>query len=113
MPWSELQGYLTDLLKDRREIAARHPDLTVTGHLYCDRVPSRGRIGGAPKDDKGPYGTARAVQELLQPAIEQRFSAVYDIPTRWRWLWDRVAQEADLTADGLLAEMPQLRLESG
>lgn len=113
MPWSELQGYLTDLLNDRREIAARHPDLAVSGHLYCDRVPSRGRIGAAPKDDKGPYSCAGAVKELLQPAIEQRFAALEDIPDRWRWLWDRVARTADLTAAELLGEMPQLRLEFG
>lgn len=110
--WGALRGHLVDLVRDRRKLAALHTDRTVVGHLTTDRVPSTSVISGSPAKD-GPYTGAAAVTQLLRPASEGRFATVDVIPSRWRWLWDDVADDIGVDAAGLLEDFAGVRFEFG
>jgi hypothetical protein len=112
MPWRELNGYLVDMVKDRRNLADLHGNLRVIGHLFTNRVPSSGSIHGAPSEG-GPYKTNDAVSQLLLPAIEGKFASVEELPQRWSWLWNGLREATELTGEQLLVELGDLRLDFG
>lgn len=112
LPWGALRSYLVDLVADRRRLAGVHPDRRVVGHLYSDRVASNSAISGAPTVQRNA-SPASAVAELLRPATEGIFASVEELPTRWRWLWQDLANACSLSEEDLLTDFQLVCIDLG
>jgi hypothetical protein len=112
MSWSSLRSFLVELISDRRNLAAKHPDRRVIGILVSNQVASASRIKAAPRG-VGQCSPARAVTELLLPATRSEYNTVDSVPAKWQWLLRALALECELTPAETLRELEDVRIDLG